>query len=459
MNPDPEPAGLNTLRAARWQRLVRRTCTRINFGWLAAAFTPLCLGFAVLACVLLLLLRALHRLPSAAHPACLAGLAAALLLLPALAWLRARRRFVSGDQACTRLDAHLGWNNALTAARQGLCPYPPPPPPPAPGPATADGLAWNWPHLALPPVLSILLVAFPFLLPPLPHLPPPLPPNEPLAWGAMEELLDDLTKEQLADPEDVEAYRKNLQDLRQAPPETWFQNASLEATDSLNDALERSLGALEVNLSRPAQALALAESCNGRLTAAEREALQAQLRQSFEGLSSSELGLHPSRLSQLRSLDPGKLPSGDPAAAQALRQALSQNARALRELMDRSDALGKDWERRMLADTILGKAGGVPLNEPGQGGPSRGPGEAPIHYEGQPVDLKTDAPEALPGLDPERAAPGDLLSVETSRPEVKPGALPSSPAGNVSQPGQGGHQTWETTLLPSERAVLRRYFR
>ena len=420
------------------------------------AFGSLCLQAGLLSCVLLLLFRSLHREPltQPVFAACLAG---SLLLLSGIAFLQSRRRFVSIEEACTRLDASLGLHNALTTARQGLRAWPAIPL--RPWVEAPDGLRWNWPNLAIPPLLGVLLTIVPVLLPFPKSTPAAQPPNKPMAWETMESSLDKLAEKQIADPEAVRELQEALRNLEKTPTAEWFRDSTLEATDSLEQSMNQGFRELEMNLSQAARALSALENSSASLSEADRHALQAQLAQAVEGLSNSKLPLHPSQLEALRHLDPSAL-SSDPSASRALGESLRQNAQSLRELMEQSDALRDRWEKQLQADQLLGQTDpGSFESMPGQGAPTRGPGEAPLRYEDQPVDLKTHAPERISGLDPSRAAAGDLLGVDNSKPGVK--AVPSVPgtAGAVSGSGQGGHEIWESTLLPSERTVLRKYFR
>lgn len=450
----PEPIAPAT-SSEPWQALILRARIRINCGWMADALAPLFLVAGLASCILLLILRSLNQLPRAGDCAIAAG--GLLILLPVLAYWRARRRFASMDDARVRLEAHLGLHNALSAASRGMRPWPPLPP--SRSARLVSGLSWSWPSLILPPLLTAALIAIPFLLPaPLPA-PEPLPANQPLAWETMDDWLNQLAEKEIADPERVREFQKDLDSLRQTPSGEWFGNSSLEATDALQTALERSVEELESQLSRSAQALSLLESQSGQLSAADRQSLQSQL-EALDGLSRPELPLHPSRLEELRKC--GSSQGADPAASRALCEALRQNAQSLRELMSQSDALRQKWENKLQADALLGKiASEGPESVPGQGAPTRGPGEAPLHYKDEQVNLGTQAPEQISNPDPSRAAPGDLLRITAAKPTVENSReLPQTSAGALTASGKGGHEIWEaTTLLPAERSVLRRYFR
>lgn len=439
-----------------WRRLVRRTRTRVNLGWVADALIPLCIGSGAVACAALLLLRSLHRLPPPASPATIGLGCGSLLLIIGLAYFRSRRRFLTLEAACTRLDAHLGLHNALTAADRGLRTWPPPPSLPRHPPG---GLQWNWLSLAAPPALAGLLAALPFLLPSPAREESPPPAGEPLAWETMDQWLNQLQEERLANPDDLRDFQQVLSNLRETPPAERFRNASLEATDALQQKLERAVQELASDLSRSAQAMSLLEADSSQLSAADRQALQDQLRQSIERLGAGELGLHPSRLEPLGKLDPSSL-SGNPASGKALSENLRRNAQALQDLLRQSDARSQQWERKLQADNLFGESGtGASGTCPGMGAPQRGPGEAPLTYAADPVDLGTDSPEPLAGTDPARAAPGDLLKVDYAKPPVAPASTSGGAAGVISAPGQGGQEIWRPALLPAEQAVLRRYFR
>lgn len=96
--------------------------------------------------------------------------------------------------------------------------------------------------------------------------------------------------------------------------------------------------------------------------------------------------------------------------------------------------------------------------QPGQGGITRGRGDAPLFY-GDEDDLGTNNIEKVTNDDLSRASIGDLLGVgETEHEEDKEAVGPQAGGAVVSQ-GRGGDAVWRESLVPEEQALLKRYFK
>jgi len=446
------PRDSSEIRRA-WQRRIRRTQLRLNAGRVADAAAPLMLAAGLLGCTALLYLRG-QSVPFPSLSASLGSAALTLGLFLVIAFACALPRFVSREEARTRLEASLPLHNSLAAAEANLRPWPSLP---AKNRGPDDRLRWDWRHLGLPPLLALGLLTFPFFLPPPAAPPPPLPPNEPLAWENMEEWLEELASEEIADPDDLQAFQRELDALRETAPETWFDHSSLEATDSLQESLTRSVQELESNLSKSSQSLSLLEERSGSLPADAETHLASRFQDAVKGLESSDLALDRSLLEPLQDLEPSALGDQQSLSPELL-ESLRRNAESLRELLKEAGEESEAWARRLEAEGLLRERGSKSGPRPGQGSPKRGPGEAPMFYEDEPRDLGTENPERLAGSDPSRAAPGDLLGMDSSAPTPSPEAESPGRAGALEGTGRGGYQVWESSLLPSERTVLRSYF-
>ncbi len=384
-----------------------------------------------------------------------AGLVPLLLLL---AWLIARPRFVSLPEAAVRLEDKLGLHNALTSAQLELAPWPEPVPIPKGGPD--DALRWDWPRVTLAPLMAAALLVLPFFLPIRPAEATIPPVNEPTAWEEMEEWLENLREEQIAEEDALREVEEKIESLREQQPEDWFREDSLEATDTLRENLERAMSHFERNLSDTQRTLAPLTSNPEDLSDGQRERLEGKLAEALEGLRGAPMAPSQELREQLKGLDPNALQNLDPAAAEALRQRMRQNAEKLREMLEQAgqgQEWGEDSGESEMALKLLGELG-AEGNQPGAGGIQRGPGEAPMFHKDDPDDLKTRNLEGVTNLDPDRAVPTDLLDVRDARPNVSEEPSGPSAGGDISSTGRGGDRVWEDRLLPTEQDVLQRYF-
>ena len=94
----------------------------------------------------------------------------------------------------------------------------------------------------------------------------------------------------------------------------------------------------------------------------------------------------------------------------------------------------------------------------GRGGIQRGPGEAPMFY-GDESDLKTNNIEGVQNQDYSKAAPGEVLGIGQTEHEIDETRTGPREAGAVKSTGQGGDTVWRESLMPQEKAVLKRYFK
>ena len=62
-------------------------------------------------------------------------------------------------------------------------------------------------------------------------------------------------------------------------------------------------------------------------------------------------------------------------------------------------------------------------------------------------------------LDTQRAALGDQLGTSDGRHRVDKDAFRVQQSGGIQTTGQGGDAVWTDSLLPSEREVLKNYFK
>ncbi len=94
---------------------------------------------------------------------------------------------------------------------------------------------------------------------------------------------------------------------------------------------------------------------------------------------------------------------------------------------------------------------------PGRGGVQRGPGVAPLPLSANPSHPGVGRPDALESADLSRAGAGDTIGTRNVEHELDRQAT-GPVAGGAAAAGAGGNAVGTESLLPSDRAVLKRYF-
>lgn len=95
---------------------------------------------------------------------------------------------------------------------------------------------------------------------------------------------------------------------------------------------------------------------------------------------------------------------------------------------------------------------------PGRGGISRGPGPAPL-FLGDESNLGTSRIEGVQNQDFSKAALGGVLGIGQTEHKIDETRKGPREAGAVKSVGQGGDTVWRESLMPEEKAVLKRYFK
>jgi hypothetical protein len=446
-----------------WNRRSAAIRRRVNLGWWLEILGPALLFFGVVTgCAVMYLRSTLWFEPGDERIQQFALAAGGLVgLIFLVSWMVARRRFLNQAQAMVRLESRLRLDNALTAASLGLAPWPTVPE--QVKLQGADGWLWNWPRLLLPPVFTAILVAVPFLLPVRPAQGVQVRPHEPMAWQEMEKWLDQLKEEKIADPEKVEEVAKQIDALRQNPPEDWFNHSNLEATDSLRESLERSLSELERNTGEAGMTLSAMAKFGNEMSAESADRLSKEFSEALQGLETGSMPLNNEMLSEMLKLGPDGLKKLDPQAAQKLAQKLAQNQEALKRMLSQCKNPGKGKDGPLSEEDIMKMLGEIPGEGEGmgfgKGGVSRGRGDAPMYHEDEESNLGTKKIEKVGNDDLTRAAPGDVLGVIETNQEIEKTATTLKGGGSVDTAGKGGGRVWESDLLPSEKAVLNRFYK
>lgn len=442
-----------------WQRRAATLAGRLNFAWWLERFNALLLVVLGVAAVVLLTLRTMR--PEILE-ASRAGWIAAVLL-PALAlgaWSMARRRFVDARAGLVRLEDRLSLHNGLSAAAAGQGPWPELPG----GDWRHAAFRWNAFRAGFPSIAALALLALAWWVP-LPARGPSVaaPKVEPGAWEQMEDWLETLQEEDLIAEEKIEQIESKIEELRERPEDEWFSHSSLEATDTLRESLATELQEIANELAKLERAMNSLQSFGGEMSDAAREQLVREYEEALEALQNSGMGVNEELLRQLGGIDPSKLgkeTTGNLTAEQMkqLQQQLGQAGGALGS-MEGLPGLGGEM---MAGQPGLGEGFGEGFGEgqlPGQGGVTRGRGDAPLQFGEKESNLGTANLEQIKNEDLSRATLGEVLGLGETEREIDESATGPASAGSIRGAGKGGDAVSRQSLLPGEQAVLKRYFK
>jgi hypothetical protein len=447
-----------------WEASARRLTREINAGWLLSGWLPWATGIVAVGTFGMLYAR---WRSAAAGPWMLAAIGAGLGAAALAAWWRVRDRFETPASARVRLEDAMGLDARLTAAAAGVGSWPA-------APAAGEirwPVTWRWQRpAAILAFLGCLLALATWM---------PIEGLEQVRSHAIEKpadartvegWLDALAREAAVDERDVEETKARIAELLQRPAENWYEHASLEAAGALKERTEAALRELAENLAaaeRTADQLAAMEAA---LPADLRDDLLAELRAAAEGLAQGDFTPAADLAEMLRELGPmgpnGACPC-DRATMQRLARALAANRQSLERALSSAPGLDRDAIERALA---LGAGSmrdglGVPGDRrdgdgaPGRGGLNRGRGDAELSL-GAERDLGTTRKEKVDlTIDPDRAAPGEVLAVVDGKHDVDETAYTGPQRGGaVAHEGAGGMAAQVDVLLPAERDAVRRFF-
>ncbi len=435
-----------------WHHIARRTRAMINFAWWLDCFTPLLIVFSTLAAGIVLYLRSTVGL----FPAPWMGgiLGSSMLLFAVATWFTVRHRFIHQHEVFARLDDRLHLHNALTTANQGVGPWPQPPA----IPSIHCGLAWRWPRVLAPFAISTALVLAAFLVPVSAiHKAALAAPSQPLAWQQMEDWLQSLDETALVEEPALDEVREKIEQLRDQPEDEWFSHSSMEASDSLRDALAGQIQQLGSDLADTERNLDAFQNYSSQMTEGTKTQLLEEFSQAIKNLEAGSLPLDSHLMEALKNIDPSQLKNLSQVSREQmdqLRRQLKKGAQACNKAgFGKQEGLSPLGEGDRLA--YLMEKNGMTV---GRGGISRGPGEAPISL-GDANDLGTQNLETVHNPDLSRAAPGDVIAIGESQHEIDKNKRGPQAAGAVKSTGRGGDTIWRETLLPAERELLKRYFK
>src|SRR5690606_17985998 len=96
---------------------------------------------------------------------------------------------------------------------------------------------WNTARAWLPGLGALALVATAWWVPIPERIPARAKVVEPGSWERMEDWLAAIEEEGLVEEEAIKEFESRVEELRNQPEEEWFSHSSLEATDTLEQAL------------------------------------------------------------------------------------------------------------------------------------------------------------------------------------------------------------------------------
>ncbi len=445
-------------QAARaWKNLARRATRKVNFGWWLDRFSPLLIGVGVVAAAAILILRS-RALLQASHTPLLIATAALLAATAIAAWLLARRNFLGERESLVRLEDRLQLKNALTTAESGVGHWPRVPSDPE---RIDPGLEWNWTRVFGPLLVATLAVAAAMFVPVSTVSAARTPPSEPLAWAQMEEWMELLEEDNLIKEEGIEEIQEKIEELRNQPEDEWFSHSSLEATDTLRQTLRQQIQNLGAELANAERDLNALQNYGSQLSEESKEKLLAEYDQALQNLALSGLPLNPELMKMLQGIDPSQLAKNQmsvltPEQMDALREALQKGAKACAQCNGNGQGEGLpklgEGDEALMALLKQGQQGG-------RGDITRGPGPAPLFLGDNETDLGTSQIEGVENADLSKAAPGDVLGVGQTEHDLDEKSVGPRQAGEVGSMGQGGDTVWKESLMPTEKAVLKRYFK
>ncbi len=412
-----------------WETRARFLALRHNFARWLSYFLPAATVACGATAVAVLVMRGLQ----APLGVVWIVLSSALCMAAAAAGWLARRKMIAVPQALVRLEDSGRLHNRLSAAREGIGAWPAPA-------GVRDATAWNWQRLAVPLLVSALMLAGARWVPLPANAAAPLPREQPIAWSQVQSWLDLLEESKVVEPEEVEKIEALLEELRAQLPEKWYSQSSLEAGDSLREQTQGALRSLQRELQEAAEIAANAERNGAGLGKDELKKLDEDWQKALGGLQAGDLPLNKELLKKLKDFKPGSAKQMSAAQFAELRENLK--------------------ECTSVCEKCVGVAKlTVTADETASGGMGGGGVSVPLSLKPHANDLRARRVENLENDDLSRALPGETLGVTTGEHEVKKATATATAGGAIASPGTGGAAVWREAMVPREREVLQRFFK
>ncbi|MEM1059339.1 MAG: hypothetical protein AAGK14_08830 [Verrucomicrobiota bacterium] len=434
---------------ARWLAAAGSLQRRVNFHhWLSRLLPVATAVCAVFACLLLWV-----RSEEMATQPWWGAFAVAMVLAAAGAVWLSRKSWISRDEALVRLESEHRLHNQLSAAQEGVMPWPE-------VPATLnDGFRLRYQRVLVPPAAAaVFLLAASLVYLPAKEVETPAPVAAPRAWEEAQRMIDQLKEEELFAQEQLEQYENKLDALRDQPQQEWYEHGSLEAGESLKSDMRNAVEETARNMEWAEQTLnemqKEAEKDEGSL-----EELSPELQQATEGLEMGDLPLDQQTLQQLKqmaqSINPRELSQEQ---MEKLKQKLREGTQTCQNCLGEGQGLAEALRN---AEQVRRKRPGEKGDEEGPpGGITRGPGHQPLALMQEPSDAENNRLEKVDNTDLSRATLGETQALEARQHRTDPSTYqgPTS-AGQVEAKGSGGETVWRDSFTPEENQVLQKYFR
>jgi hypothetical protein len=348
-----------------------------------------------------------------------------------VAYVRARRHFISETDARAKIESGLRLHTRLSAAVAGVGSWP------EVERWRPSLWRWHWRKLAVLPLCSAALLVAALLLPIVPNAgeraKPPV--AKPPALEKVESMLEKLAATPAIEPASLEPVQQEAQQLAKQDPADWYSHASLEAADHLKSKLESGMKSLGDNAAK-------LEKLLGQNPAEAGAAWNEKLQGALGALQGNVPGLKSDLAKALADLDPSKMMALSPEQLEQLKEAL-RGAEKVAGQGD-SDAQGEDTEE------------GENAADPGV---SRGPGTAPVKLASTPTDLATKQTEPVPNEDLRQAALGDAVGLSAGQHEVDKSKQYRAANGGAAGAGEGAGAVWQQQhVTPEERKRLQQFF-
>jgi hypothetical protein len=245
-----------------------------------------------------------------------------------------------------------------------------------------------------------------------------------------------------------------MEDLMRRPNDQWYEHARLEAAEHLRDETGKNLQELGSQLEQTKGSLSAMAELSNRLSDEAKSGLAKQMQDNLNGLRSGAMSANSDLMQQLKDMDPKSMNGMSKEQMQKLAERLKQNADALRKAM--ANAPQFDFK-----ECKNPKPGNGDKDGPGKGGTGGGKEKSDLTMKKDETNLNQKRTEtAQTMVDPERLAPGDMLGLQDAKPTTDETSYTGPRSGGALQSaGEGGAAVEKSTLLPAERAALKRFFK
>ncbi|MDR1009838.1 MAG: hypothetical protein LBM04_01680 [Opitutaceae bacterium] len=439
-----------------WRRAITGVRRRVNAAAWLERFAP---GVFACGAAGALAFYAVRRLRLPAMEWAWFVLAVALGVAALVAWRLARGAFFSRDDARAFLEYQLRINSRLSAADAGVAAWP------RAANASRGVLCWK-PQVPLGWFAGALAMMAAGLWLPVPALLIPVVPVEkPPALAQTEEWLRDLAQTSAVDPGSLENLEARARELASKPSETQYTHSALEAADALREqasqamqSLSREFEAAESTLSSLSSAMQSLPESGGPLSDEQLNRAAEQLGKALQGLNEGTLAANRELADALQKLDADALRELSAEELDRLAGQMGKAGKAVRLVMGKEGETGDEDAMAVLLAALDG-AGGDLVRMRGNGGISRGRGDAPLEFDRRESNAGSGELQAVQNSDYSRAALGDKLGVQAGEHTVdRTAGGEAASAGALAGAAQGGDAVWVNKLTPAEREALKEFY-